>query len=272
MKQKNVSIGIFDSGVGGLSVFKEIYNLLPGCRYLYFADNSYCPYGTKPKSQIVERARLITRFLIERGAEIVVVACNTATAASIDILRLEFNIPFIGMEPAVKPAALASKSRVIGVLATKGTLSGQLYHNTLEKYASDVRVIETEGAGLVGLVEEGKLKGFETAELLERYLRPMINEGADNIVLGCTHYPFLMEEIIKITGEHATVIDPAPAVARHLYDTLEKEESRMPKKEMEGDLITSPLFFCTGSPEILMKLAGTIFKGITEKNFHMISI
>ncbi len=217
MNSSNSKVGIFDSGVGGLSVWREAIKLMPGQKFIYIADSAHCPYGPKSVEYIIDRARVITEKLISLGASIIVVACNTATSAAIEHLRREYSIPFIGMEPAVKPAALLTKTGVIGVLATKGTLSGERYHSSVCKYASNVHVVERVGTGLVDLVERGVVEGQEPYNLLLKYLTPMVEEGADQIVLGCTHYPFLKDVISKIVGSSVSIVDPSPAVARQLY-------------------------------------------------------
>ncbi len=216
-------IGIFDSGTGGLSVFREIYKILPEERYIYYSDNANCPYGEKPREYIIDRARAITRFLMKNGADIIVVACNTATAAAISTLREEFPISFIGMEPAVKPAAQATETGVVGVLATAGTLKATKYIDTREKWAHDVKIVEHIGQGFVELVENGITSGPEAENVVERSVRPLIEAGADTIVLGCTHYPFLSETITKVAGRPITLIDPAPAVARHLLEVMQEK-------------------------------------------------
>ena len=215
-------IGIFDSGTGGLSVFREIYRLLPDERYIYYSDNANCPYGEKSREYIIDRARTITSFLISKGADIVVVACNTATAAAISSLREEFPICFIGMEPAVKPAAQATATGVVGVLATAGTLKATKYIDTREKWAHDVKIVEHIGQGFVELVENGTVTGEEAEAVVEKSVRPLIDAGADTIVLGCTHYPFLSETIRKVAGKPINLIDPAPAVAKHLLDIMQE--------------------------------------------------
>jgi len=210
-------IGVYDSGLGGLSVWRELIKLMPDEDYLYFADSKYCPYGTKTNEFLTERASDISRFLIEKGAEMIVVACNTATAAAIKHLRSEFEVPFVGMEPAIKPAILNTRSGVVGVLATAVTFNGELYHKTLAHYAAlqdDVKVIEQVGYGLVEAVEGGRIHDPETIKLLHSYVDPMLDAGADHIVLGCTHYPFLAEEIEMISAGQAKIVNPAPAVAR----------------------------------------------------------
>ena len=187
---------------------------MPAQDYIYVSDGGHCPYGPKPVDYVMERARKITEWLMKRGCSQIVVACNTATAAAIGYLRSHYDIPFIGMEPAIKPAALHSETGVVGVLATAGTLKGELYHRTLAHFASNVKVIERVGEGLVEAVENGDISSDHVMDLLHRYIDPMLEAGADHIVLGCTHYPFLYDAIKSITGDRAEIINPAPAVAR----------------------------------------------------------
>lgn len=217
------TIGIFDSGSGGLSVYREILKLLPCENYIYFADTAWCPYGEKSVDQIRERACYITELLLSKGADIIVIACNTATSAAISYLREHYSNKFIGMEPAVKPAALGTKSGVIGVLATAGTLKGFKYLQTKEIYEEDVRIEERVGLGFVELVEKGETSGKRAEEIVGRSLRPLLESGADTIVLGCTHYPFLRETIEKLAGPGVKIIDPAPAVARRVAEMLAEE-------------------------------------------------
>ena len=221
-------IGIFDSGVGGLSVFREIRKVLPEQSYIYYSDNAHCPYGEKSREYIIDRTRAITQMLIEKGCEIIVVACNTATAAAISTLREEFPIKFIGMEPAIKPAAQATKTGVVGVLATAGTLKATKYIDTRAKWAQNVQIVEHIGQGFVELVENGSVSGPAAETTVSASLKPLLDAGADTIVLGCTHYPFLIDTIKKVAsetypGRSVTVIDPAPAVARHLVEVMVEE-------------------------------------------------
>lgn len=221
-------IGIFDSGIGGLSVFREIRKVLPEQSYVYYSDNAHCPYGEKTREYIIDRARAITRFLLEKGCEIIVVACNTATAAAIATLREEFPVKFIGMEPAIKPAAQATKTGVVGVLATAGTLKATKYIDTRARWAQNVRIVEHIGQGFVELVEKGITTGHEADSTVRTSLMPLLDAGADMIVLGCTHYPFLSETISKVASEayperNIEIIDPAPAVARHLIEVMTEE-------------------------------------------------
>lgn len=229
-------IGIFDSGVGGLSVFREIRKVLPEQSYIYYSDNAHCPYGEKSREYIIDRTRAITQMLIEKGCEIIVVACNTATAAAISTLREEFPIKFIGMEPAIKPAAQATKTGVVGVLATAGTLKATKYIDTRAKWAQNVKIVEHIGQGFVELVENGSVCGPAAETTVSASLKPLLDAGADTIVLGCTHYPFLIDTIKKVASEtypdrEITVIDPAPAVARHLVEVMAEEGIEPVSKE-----------------------------------------
>ncbi len=222
-------IGIFDSGIGGLSVFREIRKVLPDESYVYYSDNAHCPYGDKPREAIIDRARAITELLIGQGADIIVVACNTATATAINTLREEYPVRFIGMEPAIKPAALSTQTGVIGVLATAGTLKSEKYLRHKEKYTQGIKITERIGQGFVELVESGNTSGPEAEATVKAALQPLLDQGADRIVLGCTHYPFLKDTMHKVAAElyperTVEIIDPAPAVAKHLLEVMENEK------------------------------------------------
>lgn len=219
-------IGIMDSGVGGLSVLREMLRRLPGEDYIYYADNAWCPYGDKSPEFIIERCRSITELMLSRGADAMVLACNTATAAAIASLRAEYDIPFVGMEPAIKPAVQSTGSGVVGVLATAGTLKGSKYLGTRDRYSGNVKVVEHVGRGFVELVESGTLSGERAEEVVRASLQPLLDQGADTIVLGCTHYPFLLDTLRSIAGPGVEFIDPAPAVARHLEEVLDKNGKR----------------------------------------------
>ena len=249
-------IGIFDSGSGGLSVLKEIRKVLPSAHYIYYADNAHCPYGEKSEEYIRERARTITRLLLDKGAETVVVACNTATGAAIATLRAEFDIPFVGMEPAVKPAALGTKSGVIGVLATAGTLKASKYLNTKGLYQHDVRIEEHVGEGFVQLVESLRLDGPDVERVVRASVQPLLDAGADTIVLGCTHYPFLRPVIERIAGPGVRVIDPAPAVARQVLKVL---SSCRPSACSAGEGSPGTVeLLSSGDPSTLRALSATL--------------
>jgi glutamate racemase len=222
MSSSNTPIGIFDSGAGGISVLKELVKILPNESFIYFADSANCPYGPKQPEKIIELSNRITKFLLDKGCKTIVVACNTATAAAIDFLRGNYNVPFIGMEPAIKPASLNTKTKSIGVLATAGTFKGRLYIETSRKFASDVNVCYQVGEGLVELVESGMANSEESEKLLRKYVEPMLDCNIDHIVLGCTHYPFLRPVLEKIIPKSITIIDPAPAVARQTEKVLKE--------------------------------------------------
>lgn len=251
--------GIFDSGVGGLSVLREIMKILPQEDYIYFSDNAHCPYGDKSRDYIIDRARYISDFLLKEGADIIVVACNTATAAAISTLRDEYpGISFIGMEPAVKPAAEKTRTGVVGVLATAGTLKADKYLNTREKFADNVKVVEHVGKGFVELVEKGILSGKEAEDIVSESVGPLLDAGADTIVLGCTHYPFLSETIAKVASELApereiSIIDPAPAVARQTLKIM-KETGLLTGKKGEFSI----RLYSSGDDSILNNIYKTL--------------
>ena len=246
------TIGVFDSGAGGLSVLREIRKILPDERFVYFADNANCPYGEKSAAFITDRARAITDILLGYGAEAVVVACNTATGAAISTLREEYLIPFIGMEPAVKPAALLTQSGVIGVLATAGTLKASKYLNTKGRFEDDVRIEEHVGKGFVELVESLDLDSEHTFEVVRESVEPLLAAGADNLVLGCTHYPFLRPVIEQVCGPSVHIIDPAPAVARQLLKVMRE------RGIAEADAEPGLTLLSSGSTEVLEKLVAKL--------------
>ncbi len=283
-----IKIGVFDSGEGGLSVLKEITRLLPEAEYIYYSDNAHCPYGEKSPEYIQDRARAITERLLKEGADVIVVACNTATAAAISVLRAEYSdassqdvrdrvqiltggrhdhICFIGMEPAVKPAALGTRTGVVGVLATAGTLKGSKYLKTKESVDDQVNVFEHVGRGFVELVEEGRLSGSEAEDVVKASLGPLLSAGADIIVLGCTHYPFLLPVLQKVAGPDIRFIDPAPAVARQLVHVLERDgmlsagEASSALARNASAVPSSPhvKLLSSGNPGPLHHLYGTIF-------------
>jgi glutamate racemase len=218
-----VTIGIFDSGVGGLSVLRAIRALLPQHPVIYLADQAHVPYGPRSLEEVRGFAEGITRFLLRHGARVIVVACNTASAAALYHLRTMYpDVPFVGMEPAVKPAAEQTQTGRVGVLATPATFQGALYASVVERFASHVRLYQDTCPGLVEAIEAGDLNGETPRQILERALRPMLAEGIDTVVLGCTHYPFVIPLIQEITGAEVRVIDPAPAVARQTQRVLDQ--------------------------------------------------
>jgi len=220
----NAPIGVMDSGVGGLSVLKHLTRQLPHEHFIYFADSAHAPYGNKSASEIQQRCFTTADTLIAQGAKALVVACNTATAAAIGALRQHYTLPIIGMEPAVKPAAAASKHGIIGVLATTGTLQSAQFAALLEHYGQNVQVVTQACVGLVECIEQGQLNTPHTLALLQQYCQPLIAAGADTIVLGCTHYPFVRKYIQDIVGPNVTLIDTGAAVANRLQQVLEQQQ------------------------------------------------
>jgi len=217
-------IGILDSGVGGLSVLRHIRDLLPNEDLLYFADQEHVPYGPRPAAEIIEYSAEITRFLLVEGSKMIVVACNTASAAALQYLRQNFlEVPFVGMEPAVKPGSKQTQEGKIGVLATAGTFGSPRYADLIARYAQGVVAYEDPCPGLVQQIEAGQVDGVETEQILQKALEPMLAAGVDTVVLGCTHYPFVLPLIRRITGPDVTIIDPAPAVARQVKRVLQKQ-------------------------------------------------
>lgn len=244
-------IGVFDSGVGGLSVLRALRAELPGQPLIYIADQAHVPYGPRPLEEVRAFSEGITRFLIDQGARLVVVACNAASAAALSSLRSTFPaIPFVGMEPAVKPAAENSASRVVAVLATPATFQGALYASVVERFANGVTLLQDTCPGLVAEIENGGLKSRHTRRILAQTLEPMLAQGADTVVLGCTHYPFVIPLIEQIAGPGVRVIDPAPAVARQARRMLENSS---------GPLRPAPYtpshewFYTTGDPHKFSK-------------------
>lgn len=215
-------IGAFDSGVGGLSVLRAIRELLPTQPVLYLADQAHVPYGVRSLEEVRLFSHAITRFLLAQGARLIVVACNTASVAALQSLRQEFpDVPFVGMEPAVKPAAEQTHSKVVGVLATYATFQGQVYNSVVERFAQGVTILQDHCPGLVAEIEKGNFNGPQTEKILRNALEPMMEKGVDTVVMGCTHYPFVIPLIQKITGPAVQVIDPAPAIARQIKRLLE---------------------------------------------------
>ena len=213
-------IGIFDSGVGGTSIWKEIHQLLPNEKTIYLSDSKNAPYGVKTQEEIIRLSVKNTQKLLEMDCKLIVVACNTATTNAIKVLRSSFKVPFIGIEPAIKPAALKSANKAIGILATRGTLTSELFAQTSEIYTKDINVIEVEGNGLVELIESGKKDSHEALKLLRELLQPMLTAGIDYLVLGCSHYPYLIPALKMILPANVEIIDSGEAVARQTRTIL----------------------------------------------------
>ncbi|MCB4799307.1 glutamate racemase [Neotamlana laminarinivorans] len=249
------AIGIFDSGVGGTSIWKEINALLPNENTIYLADSKNAPYGPKGKDAIINLSIKNTEYLLKQNCKLIIVACNTATTNAIDYLRANYSIPFIGIEPAIKPAALQTKTNTIGILATRGTLSSTLFSKTSTLFASNIKVIEQHGDGIVELIEGGKLFSDEMKTLLNQYLQPMIDANIDYLVLGCTHYPYLTPLLINILPNNVKIIDSGEAVARQTKTVLEKLNLiNNSFKTIEHS------FYINGNTEVLKSLVGTEFK------------
>ena len=216
----NKPIGLFDSGVGGISIWKEIQLLLPNEHTIFLADSKNAPYGEKPAEDILELCIKNTEYLLAEECKLIVVACNTATTNAISYLRKNYNVPFIGIEPAIKPAALQSNSKTVGVLATRGTLASDLFHSTVKGHTEGITIIEQEGTDLVSLIESGKVFSKETKELLRLYLSPMLAKNIDYLVLGCTHYPYLIPVLKELLPAHIKIIDSGEAVAKQTKAVL----------------------------------------------------
>lgn len=230
---KQKPIGLFDSGIGGTSIWKEVHNLMPNEHTIYLADSKHAPYGQKSPEKILQLSIKNTEFLLSKKCKLIIVACNTATTNAIAYLRKNYNVPFIGIEPAIKPAALHSKTRAIGILATKGTLSSALFAKTTKEYAQNSIVIEQEGEGLVNLIESGKINSAEMDNLLKKYLTPMLQKNIDHLVLGCTHYPYLVPKIKKMVGDKIKIIDSGEAVAKQTKHILKSNNLLAFKKSIK---------------------------------------
>src|ERR1041385_4572747 len=232
----NSPIGIFDSGIGGVSVLRAIRELLPNENLIYFGDNAHLPYGEKSMEEIRKFSEGVVNFLLEKKCKIIVIACNTASAAALKHLRaLHPEVSFVGMEPAVKPAAEQTQSGVVGVIATTATFQGELFASVVERFAQNVKVLNQPCPGLVQQIEAGKLETADTEKMLRGWLGPMQEKNIDTLVLACTHYPFVLPLIKKILGEKVRVIDPAPAIARQVKKILkEKNLLREDQSAVDG--------------------------------------
>jgi glutamate racemase len=248
--QPAVKIGVFDSGVGGLSVLRAIRQQIPAQPVIYIGDQYHVPYGQRSLDEVRQFSTEVTKFLLAQGAKLIVVACNAASAAALHSLRLEFpEVPFVGMEPAVKPAAEQTHTGVVGVLATYATFQGALYASVVERFAHDVTLLQDPCIGLVAEIEKGNLAGAETRSILKNILDPMLEKGIDTVVLGCTHYPLVIPLIEEIVGPSVRVIDPAPAVARQTRRLLEEHGWLA-----QGTEPSKVSYFTTGKPEQMQKL------------------
>lgn len=244
----NNPIGLFDSGIGGTSIWKEIHLLLPNEDSIYLADSKNAPYGQKSKEEIIHLSKKNTEYLLNKNCKIIVVACNTATTNAIKELRATYAVPFIGIEPAIKPAAIHSQTQKIGILATKGTLNSELFYKNVEKF-QDIEIIEQVGFGLVELIENGAIHSPEMKKLLLSYLQPMVDQNIDYLVLGCSHYPYLIPLIKKIIPNHIKIIDSGEAVARQTKTIL--------NEKVGFRTLTSPskqVFYTNANPNVLSSI------------------
>jgi glutamate racemase len=241
----NNPIGLFDSGIGGTSIWKEIHQLLPYEDTIYLADSKNAPYGEKSKEEIIHLSSKNTEFLLNQNCKLIVVACNTATTNAIKELRAKYDVPFIGIEPAIKPAALHSKTQKIGILATKGTLNSELFYKNVEQF-QDIQIIEQIGFGLVELIENGQIDSLEMIKLLNDYLTPMIKTNIDYLVLGCSHYPYLIPQIKKILPENIKIIDSGEAVAKQTKKILTEKVGFK-----EPSLKSNQIFYTNVNPKVI---------------------
>lgn len=255
----NQPIGLFDSGIGGTSIWSAIHALMPNEDTIYLADSKNAPYGQKSKEEIIDLSIKNTEFLLNQNAKIVVVACNTATTNAIKELRAKFDVPFIGIEPAIKPAATHSRTQTIGILATKGTLSSELFNKAVEIY-QDTHIIEQVGHGLVQLIEDGQINSPEMNELLHTYLKPMVEANIDYLVLGCSHYPYLIPQIEKILPKHIKIIDSGEAVARQTQNILKE------KVGLNNEVGSETVFYTNADPKVLSDILQNQYE-ILERDF-----
>ena len=246
----NQPIGLFDSGIGGTSIWSAIHQLLPSEDTIYLADSKNAPYGQKTKDEIIALSMKNTELLLEMNAKLIVVACNTATTNAITELRAKYDVPFIGIEPAIKPAALNSRTQTIGILATKGTLNSELFNKSVETF-QDIKIIEQIGHNLVGLIENGEINSPEMNVLLHSYLQPMIDADIDYLVLGCSHYPYLIPQIKNILPKNIQIIDSGQAVARQTQKIIEEKTGR--HKTGNG----SAIFYSNSHPKVLSDILNT---------------
>jgi len=251
----NQPIGIFDSGIGGTSIWKEIHDLLPNEKTIYLADSKNAPYGQKSKKEIIALSIKNTDLLLEMSCKLIVVACNTATTNAIRELREKYDVPFIGIEPALKPAVANSKTQIIGILATQGTLNSELFNKTAEMFRN-TKIVEQVGHGLVQLIENGNMNSPEMTKLLNSYLTPMIEANIDYLVLGCSHYPYLMPQIKTILPDHIQIIDSGRAVAKQTQNVLREKVGYSSTKENDS------IFYTNTNPNVL--------KGILKNKYEVI--
>ncbi|SCY37540.1 glutamate racemase [Nonlabens sp. Hel1_33_55] len=252
-------IGFFDSGVGGTSVWKEVVQLLPHENTIYLADSRNAPYGIKSTQEIIELSIKNTEYLLQQGCKLIAVPCNTATTNAIDYLRANYKVPFIGIEPAIKPAALNSDTKKIGILATKGTLSSQLFKTTQEKFTRDIDTVEVTGTGIVELIESGKKDSDEMTQLLVEIINPLLSSGIDYLVLGCSHYPYIKENLQELLPNNVKIIDSGVAVARQTLAILQDSKLLNTSKE-----IGQHQLYSNANPTVLQELIGNMKNATVE--------
>ena len=249
--RSRASIGVFDSGLGGLSIAREIRLRLPHESIVYIADTAYCPYGGRPLEEISRRSVAMTRALLDQGAKIIVVACNTASGAALDMLRATFDVPIVGLEPAVKPAAASSANGRIAVLATPATLKTGRFNRLVDRHGAGVDVVKVPCPGFVELVESGTVSGARAVETVREVLRPILDSRVDRVVLGCTHYPFLRDTIAEVVGPDVQILDSGAAVARQVGRVLAQHD--LLASDTDGE--SSFRIFTTGDPAVVQPVA-----------------
>jgi glutamate racemase len=257
--ENNKPIGIFDSGIGGTSIWSAIHQLLPNEKTIYLADSKNAPYGQKSKAEIMALSMKNVEFLLKMDCKLIVVACNTATTNAIQELRAKYDVPFIGIEPAIKPAVTNSKTQTIGILATQGTLNSELFNKNIEKY-HDTKIVEQVGHGLVELIESGNTNSPKMTQLLRSYLTPMIEANIDYLVLGCSHYPYLIPQIKKILPHNVHIIDSGEAVAKQTQNILREKVGFSSNEKSES------IFYTNSNPKVLSEILGNEYE-IIEKDF-----
>jgi glutamate racemase len=256
----NNPIGLFDSGIGGTSIWSAIHYLLPNEETIYLADSKNAPYGQKAKDEIIALSKKNTEYLLNLNCKIIVVACNTATTNAIKELRSSYDVPFIGIEPAIKPAAHNSKTQTIGILATAGTLNSELFNKNMEQF-QETKIIEQIGHHLVNMIEDGKINDPEVIVLLKKYLQPMIEKNIDYLVLGCSHYPYLIPQIKKILPNHIKIIDSGEAVALQTKNVLIKDCGLN-----DGLDVKNPIFYSNSDLKVLSEIVQNKYQ-VAYKDF-----
>ena len=259
----NNPIGIFDSGLGGITIFNEIHAILPNENMIYLADSKNSPYGKRSKEKIIELSIKNTEFLLKKGCKLIVVACNTASTNAVKTLRERYDVPFIRIQPAIKPAAINSKTKTVGILATEGTITSDLFYETSKKFAEGVDVVEQIGEGIVELIESGQMHSPEMDALLRKYLYPMLEKRIDYLVLGCTHYPFLIPQLSEIIGYNVNIIDSGEAVARQTKNILELENLVNNSKQAGKQY-----FYINKNPEVFQNILNTINKNFKAEQLN----